>query len=75
MDGTYAGFTEIFLNLRGTVEMFYAFFDRIRKKYDKFIFRQSLFDNLDGQSQNRYRKLVDVVVVITYVQRYFIGTT
>ena len=27
-----AGFTEIFLNLCGTVEMFYAFFDRIRKK-------------------------------------------
>ena len=49
------------------MEIFYAFFDRIRKKYDTFIFRQSVFDNLekiifDGQSQNRYRKLVDVVV-------------
>ena len=59
--------------------MFYAFFDRIRQKCATFIFRQSLFDNLkkvifDGQSQNRYRKLADVVVVITYVQRHFIGT-
>ena len=38
-----AGFTEIFLNLCGTVEMFYAFFDRIRKKYDTLITLKRLF--------------------------------